>query len=466
MLTVEAKRFSEIGRAFKNWAATVSFDESEARRSLGDISDPEVLAEIKDILEIRYKDGITSLDRAYMDGESIKGQFSDRLNLRVVKRYKFQITEGDIAYKMLNSAEMSEFNEVEFAATKTKKAPNCKPGNTRCGGRCIKGDAVCRPKNDAATTEKVKAVKEKVGKTKTVAPKEPNPVKEKTAKAKVATPKKANPSEVKPSDATKKEPSSVPLNQKQLDRRRNILVKKYGEELVSKAEASLENALKETSLYIRVRDNDILGKITDSGRFKTVFETKTGHTAASNGLKEALNSRKKSEKAMFGQDKVENDQRAIYGYVARDKTMDGEDYEKSEARGIGFYGNVAVKLKSNKKEEATFTGGDSLSRVVPPTGLQPSGITKPNIASLFQNRDITLDGSGDKIRKMLEGVANAKDLGEITRVTGKREYVETQIHNQVKTTDFEELIYMNGDKPDAKIKSWAKENGVKITIKR
>jgi hypothetical protein len=157
MLTGEATVFSQLGQAFKGWVSFAS--------ATDDITDPGTLEEIKGILETQYSDGITSIDKAYIDGEDIRGQFSDQLNLRLVKRYAFRISEDDIAYKMLNSKDMAAFNEVDFAATKPasgRKAPNCKPGNTRCGGRCIRGEAICKPKNNEATKEKVKAVKEKI----------------------------------------------------------------------------------------------------------------------------------------------------------------------------------------------------------------------------------------------------------------------------------------------------------------
>lgn len=139
-LTVEAIAFTKLGRTLDGLTL---FAETKQ------ITDPRLLLQVKNILETHYSDGITSIDRAYFDGKSVKGEFSDQINSKTVKYYAFQFSPKKFEYRMLNSEQMTAFVEAsDFSAISSgRKIPKCQPGNTRCGGRCIQGKAICRSTN-------------------------------------------------------------------------------------------------------------------------------------------------------------------------------------------------------------------------------------------------------------------------------------------------------------------------------
>jgi hypothetical protein len=129
MLLIEA--FAELGRVAREYAD--NFAES--------ITDPDILSDIEGIIQAKYTDWdsdcrITSLT---LDGDTFNGEFTDRVNLRVVKRYGFTATPVRLSFKLVNPSVVESFTEVDFVAGKKKSCPK----GTPCGGSCISKTKTC-----------------------------------------------------------------------------------------------------------------------------------------------------------------------------------------------------------------------------------------------------------------------------------------------------------------------------------
>ncbi|HEY9644380.1 MAG TPA: DUF3626 domain-containing protein [Coleofasciculaceae cyanobacterium] len=227
----------------------------------------------------------------------------------------------------------------------------------------------------------------------------------------------------------------------ELEKQRKGLERKFGKELVDKAEANLKKVMEDANIYIRVPDSKILELIVKD-RFKTQFETGTSRGSFNPEY------RKEVEKAGFAYPESTPDaMRPIYGYLENDPNGPGA---------ASGYGRIAVKLKSEVKSRATFTGDDSFGRHL------GSAVEDPKLASLL--RDGKPRWSGTIKKGSVEAIAKAKTVNDALKETDGSggSYMETQIHGQVLPSDIAEISFHSGEKPSAAIREWAKENGVKL----
>jgi hypothetical protein len=146
----------------------IEFTESPA--SASKITDPQLLLELRDILETQYQDGITAIREAQLNADdSFSGIFEDKVDSKLTKRFKFAITvrraggiaNDEISYSLLNASEIANFVEERSLDFATKKASNCTKG-IACGGSCISANKTCRKTADPPTKKKVAEVRKKV----------------------------------------------------------------------------------------------------------------------------------------------------------------------------------------------------------------------------------------------------------------------------------------------------------------
>ncbi|MBH8566733.1 hypothetical protein I8748_32055 [Nostoc sp. CENA67] len=145
----------------------IEFAENDSTK----ITDPQLLLELRDILETQYQDGITAIPQAQLNAnDSFSGIFEDRVDSKLTKRFKFAIAPDDeISYSLVNPSDVEEFADslrsashrasLDFVAQ--KKASNCTKG-IACGGSCISAKKTCRKNADAPTKKKIAQVRTKV----------------------------------------------------------------------------------------------------------------------------------------------------------------------------------------------------------------------------------------------------------------------------------------------------------------
>jgi len=130
------------------------------------IRDSEDLLDLKKLLESNYRDGITSIPKAFIDQKgSISGIFEDRINANLTKRYDFEISSNEISYKLQNPDEVSntDFSEVDLIEFSTgSKQKNCTRG-TKCGGSCISASKACRKSMDPGQRKLHEALLRRIG---------------------------------------------------------------------------------------------------------------------------------------------------------------------------------------------------------------------------------------------------------------------------------------------------------------
>jgi hypothetical protein len=142
------------------------------------VAPPQVLDLIKSILEEFYTDGIDQVLSAKLDsGGNIVGEFSDRVGVRQVKRYVYQITDSEVTYKLLNPSEVSSFAFESYKPLFGKgsgagKKKHCRI-STPCGDSCIAAGKVCRKKPGSAVKAKIAEAKKGLGGKSKSAPKPP-----------------------------------------------------------------------------------------------------------------------------------------------------------------------------------------------------------------------------------------------------------------------------------------------------
>lgn len=157
-----AEEYKLIGLyVLTHWGGTANFAETDSTK----IADPQLLLQLRDILQSQYQDGITAIPEARLNSDdSFSGIFEDEVNPKLIKRFNFTISADDtIAYKLLNPADVENFTEeLEFAAAAAKKKKkNCTKG-INCGGSCIAATKTCRKAVDAGTKKKTAELRKKV----------------------------------------------------------------------------------------------------------------------------------------------------------------------------------------------------------------------------------------------------------------------------------------------------------------
>lgn len=169
MIDSQVQAFAELGRLFRQ-TRFAEFAQPSDRRS---VSDPEVIEEVRSLLEedIGSLDQVTDL--TIDDADTIRGQATQRVSLGKSQIYQFAISTGGIVYQMVNAADMAEFREsddawiaiVDYAAkaksSRAGKKLNCKPGNMQCGGKCQRGDMKCSKNPTPEQKAKVESITSK-----------------------------------------------------------------------------------------------------------------------------------------------------------------------------------------------------------------------------------------------------------------------------------------------------------------
>jgi len=209
------------------------------------------------------------------------------------------------------------------------------------------------------------------------------------------------------------------------------------EEYKSKAEGRMKKMLSESQPFVRVHVG-ALEQILKDGVIKNQFETRSSSAAYYPDRRRAV------EEMILGvSPDTPPEQRPIYGYLSKSK--DGMVNSKRE---LDMYGGVAIRLKSNLKNESTFTVGDSLDTTVtlipeglgggwiPNPVLVPQPINEPTIYAAPAGR---LDYEGNDWRRP-EG-SPAKDIDDC------RDYFEIQIPRRVTVKDIASVVF---SKPPSK----------------
>jgi hypothetical protein len=426
---------------------------------------PEVLQLVKEVLEEFYTDGIDSVDSASLDGDAIVGEFSDRVGVRQVKRYRYRITTAEVSYLAINPQQIQQFSALDFALEFAKQR-NCKKG-TPCGGSCIAANKKCKQTPAPATQAKIQKAAAALGATQSTLS---------TATAKKGSKKAA-------SKATAPAPQSsdvkLPANQTQLDKTRNDLIDRVGQPEVEAAEKNLQKVLDKADVFVRVGSASTLEKILGD-EFKNSYQLgQDTHQIPQLADKSYLKARSRVEGKTLGIDsKTADGDRPIYGYMGS-QNLNGASHN-DPAR---TYGSIAVKLKPEVKDRATFTGSDSFksgfasalkndgtppppnaASIVPATrhGYDRSSLPK-HYPSFYG--DDSQDGSFVAAAKRAKSV---DDLAPKLAPTGNA-YIETQIHGGLKPSDIAELHFSPSgvnDRPTATIAKFAKDNGVALYVNK
>jgi Inorganic Pyrophosphatase/Protein of unknown function (DUF3626) len=263
----------------------------------------------------------------------------------------------------------------------------------------------------------------------------------------------------------------VKLNDKQLTASRAALVKKHGQALVDAAEQNVAKVLKDADVFVRVGSTDTLETILGD-RFKTSAELGI-KTHKIPDLKDNYQvARNRVEAKVLGYDEKSTDpaDRPIYGYLGG-SNMNGAAHSDV----AGAYGSIALKLKPEVRDRTSFTGADSFK-----SGIA-SKLTDPNAASLASVTRFGHDIDSSKVpghlqsigqnaqRNQLSQAAKAKTIDDLNRLspTGNQ-YIEAQIHGQLKPSDIAEMHFEprdSKDQPSAAIAKFAKDNGVKLYVR-
>lgn len=413
-------------------------------------------AMVRDILEGApdriYRDGVESVDSAALDenGDLI-GEFSDRIGVRAVKRFQYKITDDSVQYWLINPKAAARFSAYQtdvlamFAPATTKKK-NCAK-SIPCGNSCIASGKTCR-KGGTALSPKTKT-------------------KIKAAKVAAAAPAVAPPSAPK-----------TPANQPALDNTRNKLIQQYGVKTVEDAEANLKSVINDADVFVRVRSAETLQNILGD-EFKNSFQLgQDTHQIPQLADKSYLKARARVEDKTLGIDtKTVDGDRPIYGYLGS-KDLNGASHSDPSRA----YGSIAIKLKGDVKDRATFTGADSFKSGIASAVKNDGTPPPPNAASIIPATrhgydraklpahypsyyaDDSNDGS------FLKAATKAKsvdDLAPKLATTGNA-YMEAQIHGGLKPSDIAEIHFNPGgisDRPNAAIAQFAKDNGVDLYVR-
>ncbi|MBD2629901.1 phage portal protein family protein, partial [Trichormus variabilis] len=448
------------------------------------IKDPDLLLELKAIIETVYKDGITAIPEVYLDeNDNFIGVFEDKINANLTKRLQFKLTESGIEYKLINPGDVTNFSEQEDDVSVDFAARNCKKGIS-CGASCIAANKVCnqnlaqpQPAAVAKTKTKARAL--------TSTPASPTNT-QKTASSTGAKKTKAKASTATPASSTntqKTAPAStnklVSTNDAELNTKRQDLVSRFGQKTVADAENNVKRILDDpdTDIYVRVGQSSTLELILGD-RFKTSAELGT-QTHDIPYLKDQYQTaRNRVENKVLGYDEnnTKPGDRPIYGYLGG-KDMTGASHVDVDKN----YGSIAVKLKKDAKDRATFTGSDSFKSGIASEVKNSGSPPPPNAASLVSatrhgyDKDNLPSGypsfyaskSGDK--GQLTAAAKAKNVDDLAAAlapTGNK-YVEAQIHGKVTPNDIAEIHFEPrgiGDRPTPAIAKFARDNGVDLYV--
>ncbi len=203
---------------------------------------------------------------------------------------------------------------------------------------------------------------------------------------------------------------------------------------------------KNTSMQIRVPDCEILGRILDFGRFKSLMETGTSGGATDQNL------RKNFAATKFGIDPAAfpNSDYEVYGYLSDGDLVreghlsdDGRHLAEDNVIGaVGMYGQVIVKLKAHRMMMRTsVVFGDSLDNR---TSCSPAMLDNPDSFSVSgADRYRVYEKAYEWYRLVKEGdedgAAEMANLHSFMEGMYRIHYTELQFHGGVSVDDIESV---------------------------
>lgn len=262
--------------------------------------------------------------------------------------------------------------------------------------------------------------------------------------------------------------SSIQVRGVDLKSNRDVLIKQFGEKLINKAEANIQDIINKNDVLIRVPSEHIDSILADGKMLNSAEITERRYSRADEDDWEAeaainyQNTRNQFEETILGLPKdTAASKRPIYGYVGNTSDMSAP-HQKS----VASYGDVAFKLRPEAKERASVNTADSFDG-------RPSSKANNFNSGSFAPVNTFKDGAklGENNRsseiktqmyeKILNGASESKSIDDILQKTASP-YLEYQIQGGVKTSDIAEMHFTNGKEPSKNTIEWAKKNGVKI----
>lgn len=397
-----------------------------------------------------------------------------------------------LEYRSLQQMGVDIFFDILPGLTRTfsprKRAKNCKKG-IACGNTCIAKNRVCKQNLSPAVAAQVPPAKAKTKKAAggattapaaPAAPSAPAPAPAPAPASAAASPQKTTTKKPKaspaPAQSNAVSSATVTTNQAELDKKRNNLTKRFGKQLVEKAETNVKRILDDpdNDIYVRVSSADTLEKILGN-RFLTSAELNVTQHKIPFLSDDYQTARNRVEQKVLGVDlSTDPANRPIYGYMGS-SDLNGNSHNS----GVQDYGSIVVKLKPETKNRATFTGSDSFKSGIASEVVSADNPPPPNAASLVSttrhgyDKDSLPSGypafykskAGEK--DQLTKAADAKNIDDLVNhlsPTGAK-YIETQIHGGVKPSDIAELRFeSNKAKPTPAIGQLAKANGIDLIV--
>ena len=224
--------------------------------------------------------------------------------------------------------------------------------------------------------------------------------------------------------------------------------------------STLSRLVPKSNVFVRTNVGD-LNAILSSGEIQNAFQTNTSHGATTARGKIAFERRRYVEGVLFGiKEDAGGDRRPKYGYLSSNDGI--SELPRSTLKGAG---GVAIRLKEGVKDRSTFTIGDSLDKAVSlvPEGLGggwyhgadfiPQPIRKPSILGVPNGILRPVDKKGGSLGSKAKRTEQLSSWGE---------YVEAQIHGQIKVSDIHSVTF---DKiPGSAVKNRLKKLGIPIVI--
>jgi hypothetical protein len=293
---------------------------------------------------------------------------------------------------------------------------------------------------------------------------------DKPEKEKPSSPPKINKPAVqpeKPKEYLEIKPKNpqIKVNSNELQEKRESLVAKFGEKLVTDAENNVSKIIndKDTNVYIRVGSSETLGFILGD-RFKPAHEL----GGRPGGADDYLAKRARVEEKTLGYSKdTEPSDRPIYGYLG------GSDLKGTAHQDAGkAYGSISVKLKPDIKDRATFTGADSfksgIASEIRPGETPPPPSAASLVPSTRGGKDITEEKRRND-KKYLDHAAKSENIDDLVSglASSGNRYMEAQLHGKVGLTDIAELHFnpeSDRDSPNESIFDIAEQHNISVFV--
>lgn len=212
---------------------------------------------------------------------------------------------------------------------------------------------------------------------------------------------------------------------------------KLAKEWIAENEARVEPIIERSDVYVRVEPQS-LTRILQEGRIRTYHEPEGQETSISNH--EGGNTpemRRRIEEAYWGGEAY-----PIYGYLADDE--DGfVDAESSHAlptveAGLGFYGDIAIRLKPEVRDRTTYTLGD--------TSALFGGYESPVVVPQPVNAPSSLAGA-----HFNDATRSTSIQENVLQNFGKTPYWEAQILGGVSLADIDRITFAYPPPPEVQL---------------